>query len=119
MRTLTIKGENRILEINQRLRRLRKTYFWLKNPGGLKISKSAANGVTKGKNDTVQILFFTRVPEKSEKSLRFEKIAGEPRQGAGTEGQSRSTKIPVRGLKQTHRAFEKIPFFLVAEPKYP
>ncbi|KXA67695.1 hypothetical protein HMPREF3201_01945, partial [Megasphaera sp. MJR8396C] len=52
MRTLTIKGENRILEINQRLRRLRKTYFWLKNPGGLKISKSAANGVTKGKNDT-------------------------------------------------------------------
>ena len=34
-----------------------------------------------------------------EKSRRFEKIACEPSQGAGTGGQGRITQIPVRGLK--------------------
>ena len=37
--------------------------------------------------------------EKGEERPRFEKIACEPRLGAGTERQSQSTKIPVRGRK--------------------
>ena len=70
-----------------------------KIPVGLKIFKTATNGVTKRINGTASILFFTRVSQKGEKRPRFEKIACEPSQGAGTEGQRYVTKIPVRGLK--------------------
>ena len=63
-----------------------KTDFRVKNPVGLKISKSLTNGVIMRKSDTARFLFFTRVPEKGQKSPRFEKIACEPSQGAGTEG---------------------------------
>ena len=96
---LTIKVEKRILEISQSTTDLWKTDFRAKNPVGLKIFKTAKNGITKRINDTASILFFTRVSQKGKKSLRFEKIACEPRLGAGTERQSQSTKIPVRGLR--------------------
>ena len=96
---MTTKDEKRILEISQSTTDLWKTDFRAKNPVGLKIFKTAINGVTKRINDTASILFFTRVREKGQKSRRFEKIACEPRLGAGTERQSQRTKIPVRGLK--------------------
>ena len=102
---LTTKDEKRILEISQSTTDLWKTDFRAKNPVGLKISKTAINGITKRIIDTASILFFTRVPQKGEKSRRFEKIACEPRLGAGTERQSQRTKIPVRGLK--HMAIRK------------
>ena len=96
---LTTKVEKRILEISQSTTDLWKTDFRAKNHVGLKIFKTAKNGVTKRINDTASILFFTRVREKGQKSRRFEKIACEPSLGAGTERQSQRTKIPVRGLK--------------------
>ena len=78
----------------------------------------ATNGVTKRIDGTAWFLFFTRVPEKDEKSPRFEKIACEPSQGAGTERQSRITKIPVRGLK--HVDFNNVVVVAaVALPKSP
>ena len=92
-------SEKRILEISQSTTDLWKIDFRAKNPVGLKIFKPAKNGVTKRINDPASILFFTRVREKGQKSRRFEKIACEPSLGAGTERQSQSTKIPVRGLK--------------------
>ena len=96
---LTTKDEKRILEISQSTTDLWKTVFRAKNPVGLKIFKTAKNGITKRINDTASILFFTRVSQKGKKSRRFEKIACEPSLGAGTERQSQRTKIPVRGLK--------------------
>ncbi len=96
---LTTKDEKRILEISQSTTDFWKIDFRAKNPVGLKFSKTARNGITKRINVTASILFFTRVREKGEKSRRFEKIACEPRLGAGTERQSQSTKIPVRGRK--------------------
>ena len=98
---LTTKDEKRILEISQSTTDLWKTDFRAKNPVGLKIFKPAKNGITKRINDTASILFFTRVREKGQKSRRFEKIACEPRLGAGTERQSQRTKIPVRGLRRS------------------
>ena len=100
MRCLTRLSEKSILEISQGHIDLWKTYFGAENPVGLKISKTATNGVTKRINDTASILFFTRVPEKGEKRPRFEKIACEPSLGAGTERQGCVTKIPVRGLRR-------------------
>ena len=115
---LTIKVEKRILEISQSTTDLWKTYFRAKNPVGLKIFKPAKNGITKPINDTAWFLFFTRVPEKDEKSRRFEKIACEPSLGAGTGRQSRRTKIPVRGLKRKVLNLEKKQF-KVGVPKSP
>ena len=98
-KSLTRKDEKRILEISQSTTDLWKIVFRAKNPVGLKIFKIDINGITKPIIDTASILFFTRVPQKGEKSRRFEKIACEPSLGAGTGIQSQSTKIPVRGLK--------------------
>ena len=87
-------SEKRIFEISQGTTDLWKIVFRSKNPVGLKIFKTAKNGITKRINDTASILFFTRVREKCQKSPRFEKIACEPSLGAGTERQSQRTKIP-------------------------
>ncbi|MCB5736242.1 hypothetical protein LIQ47_10235, partial [Megasphaera massiliensis] len=81
---MTRKDEKRILEISQSTTDLWKIVFRAKNPVGLKIFKIDINGITKPIIDTASILFFTRVPQKGEKSRRFEKIACEPSLGAGT-----------------------------------
>ncbi len=109
---MTRLSEKSILEISQGHIDLWKTYFGAENPVGLKISKTATNGVTKRINDTASILFFTRVPEKGEKRPRFEKIACEPSLGAGTERQGSITKIPVRGLKPIAELIHTV-FYLV------
>jgi len=49
---LTTKDEKRILEISQSTTDLWKTYFRAQNPVGLKIFKTAINGVTKRIIDT-------------------------------------------------------------------
>ena len=113
---LTMVGGKHILEISQSTTDLWKTYFNAKNPVGLKIFKPAKNGITKPINDTAWFLFFTRVPEKGQKSRRFEKIAREPSQGAGTGRQSQSTKIPVRGLKRP--IFLNQFFRILSQPEY-
>ncbi len=109
---MTRLSEKSILEISQGHIDLWKTYFGAENPVGLKISKTATNGVTKRINDTASILFFTRGPEKGEKRPRFEKIACEPSLGAGPERQGSITKIPVRGLKPIAELIHTV-FYLV------